>query len=106
MASDPLTYAPMLAGTSQDVPRGGAWRFEIKWDGFRAIARVQGDDVRLWSRNGKNLDAKQGGVAAALPEALTRSDCVLDGELCAFDESGAPSFELFQRGEGRVAYVV
>ena len=55
---------------------------------------------RLWSRNGKSLDAKQGGVAAALPAALTHSDCVLDGELCAFDESGAPSFELFQRGEG------
>ena len=41
--------------------------------------------------------------------ARTRSrstDCVLDGELCAFDEDGVPSFELFQRGEGAIAYVV
>ena len=90
----------MLAGTSQDVPAGDGWRFEIKWDGFRAIARVEGDDVRLWSRNGKRLDARQGRVAAALPAALTHADCVLDGELCAFDENGVPSFELFQRGEG------
>ena len=96
----------MLAGTSQDVPAGDAWRFEIKWDGFRALARVQGEDVRLWSRNGKSLDARQGGVAAALPAALTHADCVLDGELCAFDENGVPSFEHFQRGEGDVAYVV
>ena len=58
MPSDPPTYAPMLAGTSQNVPPGDAWRFEIKWDGFRAIARVRGDDVRLWSRNGKSLDAQ------------------------------------------------
>jgi bifunctional non-homologous end joining protein LigD len=106
MPSDPLTYAPMLAGTSQEVPAGDAWRFEIKWDGFRAIARVQGDDVRLWSRNGKALEGKHHAVADALPDALTRTDCVLDGELCAFDDGGVPRFELFQRGEGAIAYVV
>jgi bifunctional non-homologous end joining protein LigD len=106
MPSDTPTYAPMLAGTSQDVPVGEAWRFEVKWDGFRAIARVQGDDVRLWSRNGKALEGKHRSIAEALPDALTRSDCVLDGELCAFDEDGVPRFELFQRSEGNIAYVV
>ena len=59
MANDSPTYAPMLAGTSQDVPAGDAWRFEIKWDGFRAIARVNGNDVRLWSRNGKALEGAE-----------------------------------------------
>ena len=106
MPSDSPTYAPMLAGTSQTVPAGDAWRFEIKWDGFRAIARIEGDDVRLWSRNGKALEAKHRSVAEALPHALTHADCVLDGELCAFDENGVPRFELFQRGEGAIAYVV
>jgi bifunctional non-homologous end joining protein LigD len=96
----------MLAGTSQDVPVGEAWRFEVKWDGFRAIARVRGDDVRLWSRNGKALEGKHRSVAEALPDALTRADCVLDGELCAFDDDGVPRFELFQRSEGNLAYVV
>ena len=49
---------------------------------------------------------KHRSVAEALPHALTHSDCVLDGELCAFDETGVPRFELFQRGEGSIAYVV
>jgi len=106
MASEPLTYAPMLAGTSQDVPAGDGWRFEIKWDGFRAIARVDGDDVLLWSRNGKALQGRSPTVAAALPGALTARSCVLDGELCAFDDTGVPRFELYQRSEGSIAYVV
>ncbi|HET6171133.1 MAG TPA: DNA ligase D [Gaiellales bacterium] len=106
MPTDLPTYAPMLAGTAQDVPAGDAWRFEVKWDGFRAIARVDGDDVRLWSRGGKALEGKHRSVAEALPGALTSADCVLDGELCAFDENGVPRFELFQRGEGAIAYVV
>ena len=94
----------MLAGTAQSVPQGDGWRFEIKWDGFRAIARVDGDDVELLSRNGKRLE--RGDIGTALPHALTGTDCVLDGELCAFDEHGVPSFALFQRGEGATAYVV
>ena len=106
MPSDQPTYAPMLAGTSQGVPAGDGWAYEIKWDGFRAIARVSGDDVQLLSRNGKRLDGTHADVAAALPPALTHSDCVLDGELCAFDADGVPRFELFQRGEGAIAYMV
>jgi bifunctional non-homologous end joining protein LigD len=102
--SDAPTYAPMLAATAETVPHGGEWRFEIKWDGFRAIARVDGDEVRLWSRNGKSLE--RGGIAQALPPALTSTDCVLDGELVAFDEHGVPSFALFQQGKGAIAYVV
>ena len=59
------------------------------------------------SRNGKRLDGTHADVAAALPPAPhAHSDCVLDGELCAFDADGVPRFELFQRGEGSIAYVV
>jgi bifunctional non-homologous end joining protein LigD len=79
MASDPPTYAPMLSGTAAAVPAGDGWAFEIKWDGFRAIARARGDDVKLWSRNGKRLDTTHRAIAAALPRALTRPDCVVDG---------------------------
>ncbi len=106
MPSDQPTYAPMLAGTAQSVPPGDGWRFEVKWDGFRAIARVEDGDVRLWSRNGKRLEGTHDEIARALPAALTSSDCVLDGELCAFDENGVPSFALFQQGKGAIAYVV
>ena len=73
MPIDQPTYAPMLAGTSQGVPAGDGWAFEIKWDGFRAIARVHGDDVQLLSRNGKRLDGSTRDVAAALPAALTHA---------------------------------
>ena len=107
MPSDSPTYAPMLAGTSQDVPAGDAWRFEIKWDGFRAIARVAGRRrAAVVAQRQERSRPSTAAVAAALPAALTHADCVLDGELCAFDENGVPSFEHFQRGEGDVAYVV
>ncbi|MDX6620914.1 MAG: bifunctional non-ous end joining protein LigD [Gaiellales bacterium] len=106
MPSATPTYVPMLAATSPTVPAGDEWRFEVKWDGFRAIARVEDDDVRLWSRNGKSLERTSGDIARALPLALTSTDCVLDGELCAFDENGVPSFALFQQGKGALAYVI
>jgi bifunctional non-homologous end joining protein LigD len=105
MPIDPLTYAPMLAGTSQDVPRGDAWRFEIKWDGFRAIARVQGDDVRLWSRNGKTLEAKH----RSSPSPARRAHALrlrARRRAVRVRRDGVPRFELFQRGEGAIAYVV
>jgi ATP-dependent DNA ligase len=58
---------------------GGA-RFELKWDGFRAGVVRRDDEVRLWSRNGKDFTAKFPDVQAALVAQLT-VDCVLDGEL-------------------------
>ena len=70
MPSDQPTYAPMLAGTSPGVPSGDGWAYEIKWDGFRAIARVRGDDVQLLSRNGKRLDGTHADVAEALATIL------------------------------------
>src|SRR2546430_6605771 len=46
------TYAPMLATLAEDVPRGAGWAFEVKWDGYRAIAGVAGGQATLTSRNG------------------------------------------------------
>jgi ATP-dependent DNA ligase len=58
---------------------GGA-RFELKWDGFRAGAVRRDGEVRLWSRNGKDLTAKFPDVQKALAGQVD-VDCVLDGEL-------------------------
>jgi ATP-dependent DNA ligase len=58
----------------------GGPRFELKWDGFRAGAVVRGDEVRLWSRNGKDFTAKFPDVQTALARQV-EVDCVLDGEL-------------------------
>jgi bifunctional non-homologous end joining protein LigD len=92
-------YAPMLATLAEEVPRGVGWTFEVKWDGYRAIARLAGGDVTLTSRKGNDLTTRFSGVARELPKAVKTPDCVLDGEVCALDESGRSSFSAMQQGK-------
>jgi bifunctional non-homologous end joining protein LigD len=93
------TYKPMLATLAEDVPRGAGWAFEVKWDGYRAIATESGGDVTLTSRNGNDLTARFQNVAKEIPRAVKTPDCVLDGEVCALDESGRSSFSAMQQGK-------
>ncbi|HEX4816770.1 MAG TPA: non-homologous end-joining DNA ligase [Nonomuraea sp.] len=89
-------YAPMLAqaGTLTSV-QGADWAVEMKWDGVRALAYLEGGAVRLMSRNGRN-------ITPAYPElqlmtgATGGRPAVVDGEIVAFDEAGRPSFEALQ----------
>ncbi|RUQ98067.1 ATP-dependent DNA ligase [Labedella endophytica] len=91
--------APMLAtrGTSDDLT-DGAWAFEMKWDGIRCLARVDGGTVSLGSRNGQDLTSAFPDVATALAGAFP-SDVVLDAEIVAL-EQGRPSFSLLQNRLG------
>jgi bifunctional non-homologous end joining protein LigD len=93
------TYKPMLATLAADVPRGTGWTFEVKWDGYRAIATEAGGDATLTSRNGNDLTARFLNVAKEIPKAVKTPDCVLDGEVCALDESGRSSFSAMQQGK-------
>jgi bifunctional non-homologous end joining protein LigD len=93
------TYKPMLATLAADVPRGAGWTFEVKWDGYRAIATESGGDTTLTSRNGNDLTARFLNVAKEIPKAVKTPDCVLDGEVCALDESGRSSFSAMQQGK-------
>jgi len=93
------TYKPMLATLAADVPRGAGWTFEVKWDGYRAIATESGGDTTLMSRNGNDLTARFLNVAKEIPKAVKTPDCVLDGEVCALDESGRSSFSAMQQGK-------
>ena len=93
------TYEPMLATLAGEVPRGAGWSFEVKWDGYRAIATESGGDTMLTSRNGNDLTARFQNVAKELPKAVKTPDCVLDGEVCALDESGRSSFSAMQQGK-------
>ena len=102
----PAGYAPMLATQCEHLPSRGGWLYEVKWDGYRAIARLEGGVAALTSRRGIDLSTRFASVARALPHALRTSDCVVDGEVCALDEQGRPSFSLMQRGEGSPAYYV
>ncbi|MGZ4315622.1 MAG: DNA ligase D [Gaiellaceae bacterium] len=102
------TYKPMLATLAADVPRGAGWTFEVKWDGYRAIATESGGDTTLTSRNGNDLTARFLNVAKEIPKAVKTPDCVLDGEVCALDESGRSSFSAMQQGKAGtpIAYYV
>ncbi|MER3408736.1 MAG: DNA ligase D [Thermoleophilia bacterium] len=100
-------YRPMLATLAEALPRGQDWMFEPKWDGYRALAYLRGDQVELVSRTGKSdLGQRFPSVVAALPKATRGRDCVLDGEICALDEAGRPRFSLLQQGKGATVYQV
>ena len=98
-APDARQYAPMLATLAEDVPEGDGWLFEVKWDGYRALAYVRGGEARLVSRNGNDLTQRFEGVAKAIARATRSPDCVLDGEVCALDEQGRASFSAMQQGK-------
>ena len=82
--------------------------FELKWDGFRTIAEVDGGKVSLYSRRMNSFNGKFAEIARSL-EHLGHT-AVLDGEIVALDEEGHPRFEwLFQRrrgGKGQLVYFV
>jgi bifunctional non-homologous end joining protein LigD len=92
-------YTPMLATLAEDVPRGAGSSFEVKWDGYRALAYLEGGDATLISRNGNDLTARFSSVAKEVVKAIKTPDCVLDGEVCALDESGRASFSAMQQGK-------
>jgi bifunctional non-homologous end joining protein LigD len=97
----------MLATLSESLPSGRAWLYEVKWDGFRTVAYLRGGDVSLRSRRDQDLNERFRPVVSALPRALRTSNCVLDGEVCALDERGRPSFsKLQQGGDAPLAYYV
>src|SRR5207245_2666874 len=78
---------------------GAGWIFEVKWDGYRAIATVRGSEVALTSRNGNDLTTRFANVAKEVTKAVKTPDCVADGEVCALDDSGRSSFSAMQQGK-------
>jgi bifunctional non-homologous end joining protein LigD len=95
----PITERPMLATTGTlGMLAGQEWALEWKWDGIRVLARVQGDGIRLSSRNGIDITARYPEFAA-LPDVL-ESDALIDGEIVALDDAGRPSFGRLQQRMG------
>jgi ATP-dependent DNA ligase len=86
----PLTspLLPQLARSRASLPQGDGWAYEPKWDGFRAIAFVDGDETRLQSRNGRDL-------TRYFPElTLPPGRYVLDGEIVVRGATGREDFDL------------
>src|ERR671927_128704 len=78
---------PQLARSRARLPEGEGWAYEPKWDGFRAIAFVDGDEVFLQSRNGRPL-------RRYFPELrFPHGRYVLDGEIVIFGEHGVQLFD-------------
>jgi bifunctional non-homologous end joining protein LigD len=83
--------APCLPMKAPRPPSGPLWIHEVKHDGFRIIACKDGDQVRLYSRQGYDLSQR----FPRIVEAMARlPSCTIDGEAIACDESGVPSFNL------------
>jgi bifunctional non-homologous end joining protein LigD len=89
----------MLATLEGTVPRGDGWLFEVKWDGYRALAYLSQGEVELRSRRANDLTERFPSVAKAVAKAVKTPDCVLDGEVCALDEQGRSSFSAMQQGK-------
>jgi len=98
-ARAPRRYQPMLATLAEEVPKGDGWTFEIKWDGYRIIATVAGGEPELRTRKEQDYTQRFENVAKELAKALKTPDCVVDGEVCALDEEGRPSFSAMQQGK-------
>lgn len=97
---------PMLASPGDEPFDSADWLFEIKWDGYRAIAEV-GGELRLYSRNGLSFLDQFPDVTNALK--IIRAHMVLDGEIVALDEAGRSGFQLlqdFDPSESVLAYYV
>ncbi len=100
----PADYAPMLATLSEELPAGRGWLFEVKWDGYRALATMAGGEATLTSRRGNDLSERFRPVAKAIERSLKTPNCVLDGEVCALDAEGRASFSEMQQGTGALVY--
>jgi bifunctional non-homologous end joining protein LigD len=84
----------MLLLPTAALPEGPAWSYELKLDGYRALAVKTEGKVRLRSRNGKDFNARYPGIVRGL--ANLRDGTVLDGEVVALDEAGRPQFNALQ----------
>jgi bifunctional non-homologous end joining protein LigD len=104
----PHGITPMFASVAREPFDHPDWIYEVKWDGYRAVAEIRDDTVSLYSRNGVSFNKRFAPVA----EALRRygSDAVLDGEIVVVDEQGRPDFQLLQHyqgaGSGHLLYYV
>jgi bifunctional non-homologous end joining protein LigD len=91
----PEIVEPMTAKLGGLPPEDGAYAYEVKWDGIRAIARLDRGHLELTGRNGTDYTPRYPELRA-LGGALGAQRAILDGEIVAFDEQGRPSFERLQ----------
>jgi bifunctional non-homologous end joining protein LigD len=104
----PRDVKPMLATLVREPFDHPEWLFEVKWDGYRAIAEIRDGEIALYSRNLLSLQQKFSSIVDALREF--RCEAVLDGEIVVVDDEGYPDFQMLQHyqesGSGHLLYYV
>lgn len=92
----PKFRKPQLATLVDEVPAGNEWLHEIKYDGYRALIAAAGEEVRIFTRSGKDWTHKFKALAQAV-RALNLPSVLIDAEIVALDHSGNPSFSALQQ---------
>jgi bifunctional non-homologous end joining protein LigD len=104
----PHSIKPMLATLVKEPFDHPDWIFEVKWDGYRAIAEIRDEGVSLYSRNLISLNQKFFPIVESLRKF--RFEVVLDGEIVVVDDRGHPDFQMLQNyqksGSGHLLYYV
>ncbi|HUI94089.1 MAG TPA: non-homologous end-joining DNA ligase [Chitinivibrionales bacterium] len=107
-AAMPHHVRPMLAASVKKAFNHPEWIFEIKWDGYRAVAEIDRKKILLYSRNQLPLMDRYSPVVDSLREL--RFEAVLDGEIVVLDKKGKPDFQMLQdyrkSPQGRLVYYV
>jgi bifunctional non-homologous end joining protein LigD len=91
----PAAIEPMKAAIGDRPPKGEDWLFEIKWDGVRAVAFVEKEQVRLQARSGLRCE-RQYPELAVIHHQIAAEQVVLDGEIAVLDAQGVSRFHLIQ----------
>lgn len=94
----------MLAKEVREPFSDKDWIYEIKWDGYRAIAEINYGKARLYSRNGLSFEKKYAVIFHALQQ--WQKDMVIDGEIVVYNEKGVPDFQKLQHYEENPEYAI
>jgi bifunctional non-homologous end joining protein LigD len=95
-AALPAALKPQLATLSKSVPADGQWLYEIKFDGYRLLARIENGKARLFTRNGHDWSDRMPQLVKDLQATGVRS-AWLDGEIIVLGERGVPDFNALQK---------
>ena len=105
-AGEPAGFVePMAATAVSELPDGPEWLYEVKWDGYRALAIKRGAESLLLSRNEKSLGRNFPGLLRSIGE-LDAESTVIDGEIVALGEDGKPSFQALQNRGSSPPHIV
>ncbi len=104
----PRFVKPMLATLVKEPFDNEEWVFEVKWDGYRAIAEIRDGNVSLYSRNLLSLNEKFPPIRDSLKKL--GFDAILDGEIVVVDDAGYPDFQMLRdyrrSGKGHLLYYI